>query len=297
MRVLIVESEIYLAQSIGTKLSDIGYSYETVSSVKDGIKNEKFDVVLLSTTLHGQDFYPIIEHYKDSIIILLNSYINNDTVAIPLSKGANDYILKPFMMEELIRKIRHFQEYDKVQKENLRNKEYLEFVLDDIEITEAYLNKALPIAIKSNKQEFCNKFVYKYSQMNNLVVAIIDLSIKNIKSELNNLDDNKLTYIINFHKLKNSDKSDILEKLSKHTNYIILSLEKSDEFKDIDTIEIYSENASYGDGSILSIDDYVKHIILSYQDSFPDTELSKKLGISRKSLWEKRKKYGINKKK
>ncbi|MEA1917106.1 MAG: helix-turn-helix domain-containing protein, partial [Campylobacterota bacterium] len=30
---------------------------------------------------------------------------------------------------------------------------------------------------------------------------------------------------------------------------------------------------------------------------FPDTELSKKLGISRKSLWEKRKKYGISKQK
>ncbi|EAH5670062.1 hypothetical protein CXE35_07460, partial [Campylobacter jejuni] len=30
---------------------------------------------------------------------------------------------------------------------------------------------------------------------------------------------------------------------------------------------------------------------------FPDTDLSKKLGISRKSLWEKRKKYEISKKK
>ncbi|EAH7702103.1 hypothetical protein EPD12_06325, partial [Campylobacter upsaliensis] len=37
--------------------------------------------------------------------------------------------------------------------------------------------------------------------------------------------------------------------------------------------------------------------ILSYQNVFADTELSKKLGISRKSLWEKRKKYEISKKK
>ena len=39
--------------------------------------------------------------------------------------------------------------------------------------------------------------------------------------------------------------------------------------------------------------DYVKFIVLNYQHKFPDTELSKKLGISRKSLWERRKKYGI----
>jgi len=47
----------------------------------------------------------------------------------------------------------------------------------------------------------------------------------------------------------------------------------------------------------LTIDDYVKFIVNNFQYSYPDTELSKKLGISRKSLWEKRKKYGIFKKK
>ena len=48
---------------------------------------------------------------------------------------------------------------------------------------------------------------------------------------------------------------------------------------------------------ILTIDDYIKHIIINHQDNYPDTELSKKLGISRKSLWEKRKKYDVAKKK
>ena len=48
--------------------------------------------------------------------------------------------------------------------------------------------------------------------------------------------------------------------------------------------------------SILTINDYVKVIVLKFQSKYPDTELSKKLGISRKSLWEKRKKFGIEKK-
>ena len=43
------------------------------------------------------------------------------------------------------------------------------------------------------------------------------------------------------------------------------------------------------DPIFLTIDDYVKFIIHNYQSKFPDTELSKKLGISRKSLWEKMK--------
>ena len=62
-------------------------------------------------------------------------------------------------------------------------------------------------------------------------------------------------------------------------------------------IEIKNENNVFDKGEILPIEDYVKFIVLNYQDKYPDTELSKKLGISRKSLWEKRKKYGLIKQK
>lgn len=296
MKVLIVESEIYLAQSIGTKLSEIGYVFDVVSNVKDAIKNEFFDVVLLSTTLYGQDFYPVIEHYKNSIIILLNSYINNDTVAIPLSKGAKDYILKPFMMEELIRKIKHFQEYEKIQKDNIQTKEYLEFILKDIEIDEKHLNKHLPLVVQSSKKLYCDKFVYKYSKLNKLVFEIIDLSSKAIKIENLLFNTKQFYYFINFNSLKQSEKLDLLDNLSNKKNFIILSSEKIENLH-IDTVEIYSDDGVFDSGNILSIDDYVKNMIINYQDTFPDTELSKKLGISRKSLWEKRKKYGINKKK
>lgn len=48
------------------------------------------------------------------------SYISNDTVSKPLSAGAKDYILKPFMIEELIRKINHYQDYEKLKREMLR---------------------------------------------------------------------------------------------------------------------------------------------------------------------------------
>ena len=62
-------------------------------------------------------------------------------------------------------------------------------------------------------------------------------------------------------------------------------------------IEIESESQLFDQGEILPIEEYVKYIMTNFQNRFPDTELSKKLGISRKSLWEKRKKYGIIKKK
>jgi DNA-binding NtrC family response regulator len=45
----------------------------------------------------------------------------------------------------------------------------------------------------------------------------------------------------------------------------------------------------------LSIEDYTKSFIQHYQNEFNEQQLSEMLGITRKSLWEKRKRWGINK--
>jgi DNA-binding NtrC family response regulator len=45
----------------------------------------------------------------------------------------------------------------------------------------------------------------------------------------------------------------------------------------------------------LSIEDYTKNFILQYQAQFNEQQLADLLGITRKSLWEKRKKWGLQK--
>jgi len=66
MKILIVENELYLAQSISAKLTELGHVCESASSIKDAIKEEEFDAILLSTNISGQNFYPVIEHYTNS---------------------------------------------------------------------------------------------------------------------------------------------------------------------------------------------------------------------------------------
>ena len=68
------------------------------------------------------------------------------------------------------------------------------------------------------------------------------------------------------------------------------------EFKNVFEINIKEITERFQD-DVLSVDEYIKTMILKFEDRYPDTELSKRLGMSRKSLWEKRKKYGITKKK
>lgn len=49
--------------------------------------------------------------------------------------------------------------------------------------------------------------------------------------------------------------------------------------------------------SDLSLEDYFTKFVQENQDHMSETELAKKLGISRKSLWQRRNKLGINRKK
>ncbi|MEX0618908.1 MAG: sigma-54 dependent transcriptional regulator [Pseudohongiellaceae bacterium] len=46
-------------------------------------------------------------------------------------------------------------------------------------------------------------------------------------------------------------------------------------------------------GEELSLEDYFQRFVLEHQDTMNETQLAKKLGISRKCLWERRQRYGL----
>jgi DNA-binding NtrC family response regulator len=295
LRILIIENEVYLAQSIATKLSELGHICEMCTSTRDAIKSNVYDVVLLSTNINGQDFSPVIETFKKSIIILMVSYISNDTVSKPLSAGAKDYILKPFMIEELIRKINHYQDYEKLKKRNEAYDKYLTHTFSSLSGEHNFDNLELPVFISSSYQKHADSFAFEYAKKKNLPLHFITLSDIKAMSEIESITENSLIYIIDLQILKKSERK-ALYTLLENKKAIICSTDKIED-DEYEIIDIKSESNIFDQGEILPIEDYVKYIVLNYQHKFPDTELSKKLGISRKSLWEKRKKYDIVKKK
>ena len=292
MKIVIVENELYLAQSISSKLIEQGYDTETYSSIKEAM-NIQADVYLLSTNLPGQNVMPLIDKHKDKIIILMVNYINNDTVSEPLKRGAKDYIVKPFMIEELLRKIEHYQEYQELKKENTLYKEYISNMLGDIEINYNIENLISCIIIETNYPKAIDKLIFEYTKVKRKHLSIISVKNENWKEKITKFN-NELLYIIDVHLLKKSDREHLLE-LIKDKEFIICTTTPIES--DFPTIQITTESKLYDHNEILTIDDYVKYIVNNFQYKFPDTELSKKLGISRKSLWEKRKKYGLFKNK
>jgi len=293
MKIIIVENELYLAQSIASKLAENGFETEIHSSIKDAMQSSG-DVYLLSTNLPGQNTAPLITRFKDKIIILMVSYINNDTVGEPLKLGAKDYIVKPFMIEELLRKIEHYQEYQDLKKHTRLYQEYMENLLQEIETDFDVDTLSTPLVIQTNYQRLVDKIVFEYAHKNDKLLTFIPLGNKEWKEKLENAGTNSLLYITEIHTLKKADRDFLLDAL-KGRDFILSTTTELE--CDYDTITLNTDSKLYDQNEILTIDDYVKFIVNSFQYKFPDTELSKKLGISRKSLWEKRKKYGLFKKK
>ena len=294
MKITIIENELYLAQSISSKLSQAGYETEVYSSIKEAMETSTGDAYLLSTNLPGQNFNPLITKYRDKIIILMVSYINNDTVASPLKLGANDYIVKPFMIEELQRKIQHYQEFQALKKYKNLYKEYSEYLLNDISIVDDIKTVKAPMVIFTNYIKLVDKLAFEYAKNSNRVLVFIPLAMRNWKDKIENANPKHILYISELQILKKAER-DQLFKLIESREFIISTTTNIET--PFTTVEINTDNKLYDQNEILTIDDYVKFIVNSFQYQFPDTELSKKLGISRKSLWEKRKKYGIFKKK
>ena len=294
MKITIIENELYLAQSISTKLNQSGYETEIFSSIKEAMTSSSGDAYLLSTNLPGQNFNPLITKYREKIIILMVSYINNDTVSAPLRLGANDYIVKPFMIEELRRKIEHYKEYQTLKKYKNLYKEYSEYLLNDISIADDIDKITTPVVIFTNYIKLVDKLAFTYAQKKDRVLVFVPLGLKNWKDKIEKSNPRHILYISELQTLKKAEREQLFV-LLENREFIISTT------TDIETpyprLEINTDNKLYDQNEILTIDDYVKFIVNSFQYQFPDTELSKKLGISRKSLWEKRKKYGIFKKK
>lgn len=290
MRVLIVENEIYLAQNIAAKLTDFGYFCDIVASVKDAIRDSVYDVVLVSTTMGGQNFLPIIECYKKSIVILMVTYISHDSVNAPMKLGAKDYIMKPFMIEELVKKINHYALHERLLAENDALRKLLSRAISDAKLPDIPKKNSWPLVVVSSNIKLIDAFVIDLAKERNLSICFSTEPNKHI------VDPAEVIYFGSFFTLKPADKEQFLAKLKVKSSqpHIIASNAPIDGFA---TVTIKTPEKYFEGDEVLTLEEYTQLILERFGDRYPDVELAKKLGISRKSVWERRRKYGISKKK
>ena len=113
MRILYAEDEEDMNRIVTNKLIDEGYS---VDSVTDGIAameyydSAEYDAVILDVMMPKADGYEVLNYIraqgKQTPVIFLTAKDAVSERVKGLDSGANDYLVKPFSLEELIARIR-----------------------------------------------------------------------------------------------------------------------------------------------------------------------------------------------
>jgi len=111
-RILIIEDEEKIARFVELELIHEGYEVEKSYNGRDGLKlfeAHPFDLVLLDIMLPGLNGIEVlrrIRQFSDVPVILLTARDAVVDKVTGLDGGADDYITKPFAIEELLARIR-----------------------------------------------------------------------------------------------------------------------------------------------------------------------------------------------
>lgn len=113
MKLLIVEDEVRLAEAIGQIMKEQHYQTDLVFNGKDGLYcglSGDYDVIILDVMLPGENGFQIVEKLREAKIqtpvLMLTARDNVSDKVTGLDKGADDYMTKPFIPEELLARIR-----------------------------------------------------------------------------------------------------------------------------------------------------------------------------------------------
>ena len=113
MRVLIVEDERKLAQVVATALGAEHYDVVVAPTGEDGFfraNAEVFDLVVLDLMLPGRSGLEILQTLRqrhiDTPVLILTARDGVDDRVLGLDLGADDYLVKPFALPELLARIR-----------------------------------------------------------------------------------------------------------------------------------------------------------------------------------------------
>jgi two-component system OmpR family response regulator len=112
MRVLIVEDEVDLLSSLAKALREAGYAVDTAEDGDEGLfkaRSWDYDAVVLDVMLPGLDGWDLLQQLRTEkrtpVLMLTARDAVLDRVR-GLDTGADDYVTKPFDLDELLARLR-----------------------------------------------------------------------------------------------------------------------------------------------------------------------------------------------
>lgn len=132
-RILIVDDESGIRESLGAALGDEGYRVDTAASGEECIArldSEEFDLILLDVWLTGMDGLDTLERLQSRdnapMVVMISGHGNIETAVRATKLGAFDFLEKPLSIEKVALAVRNALEYLRLEEENRRLRAELE---------------------------------------------------------------------------------------------------------------------------------------------------------------------------
>ena len=124
MRLLVVDDEPGLRQSLRLLLSTEGFDVAEASDGEKGIAlalAEPFDVVLCDVRMPSVGGLEFLRRYRaaggSALVIMMSAYGSEDAAVAAMKEGAYDYIPKPFRADEVLLVLRKAEERERLRRE------------------------------------------------------------------------------------------------------------------------------------------------------------------------------------
>jgi len=107
-KILIVDDDAELSGNLTEILEDAGYQTDMAASGNEALEKvtDGFDVVMLDMIMPGMSGLEVISELKKLVpatkIIMITAFATVDNAVQAIKLGANDYISKPFLIDDLL---------------------------------------------------------------------------------------------------------------------------------------------------------------------------------------------------
>lgn len=125
-KILVVDDERDICRALEFLLSREGYKVAVTYSGQDALKkieSEDFDLVITDLKMEGLDGMQVLERSlnlrPNLMVILMTAFASVESAVEAMKKGASDYIVKPFINEDVKMTVRRLLEHKTVLMENL----------------------------------------------------------------------------------------------------------------------------------------------------------------------------------
>jgi len=130
--ILIVDDEESMREFLSIMLQKEGYSVKTASNANDAltmIEKEIFSLAVTDIKMPGMDGIQLLTEIRkvspDTEVVMITAFGSTDTAVEAMKKGAIDYVVKPFQIDEMKIIIRNILEKKRLQQENTLLKQEL----------------------------------------------------------------------------------------------------------------------------------------------------------------------------